>query len=80
MGMKELESGGIRRDLGLVILHESKLTEDVVKALSIENAEYLQLQEKTSDFAKPKQIRIFEQLNIKASRKQILPIVQKVLN
>lgn len=80
MGMQELKTGGIRRDLGLVILHESKLTEQVVKALSVESAEYLQLQEKTSELLNSKHIRIFEQQNIKASRKQILPIIQKILD
>lgn len=80
MGMQELKTGGIRRDLGLVILHESNLTEQVVNALSVESAEYLQLEEKTSELLNSKHIRIFEQQNIKASRKQILPIIQKTLD
>lgn len=80
MGMKELKTGGIRRDLGLVILNETNLTRKVVNALTIEHADILQLQEKTSDLLNSEHIRIFEQHNIKASRKQILPIVQTVLN
>lgn len=79
MGMKELNTGGIRRDIGLVPLRDSDLTKQIINRLSIENREYLKLREKTNDIIRFMQGQIYEQENVKASRKQILPIVQKVL-
>lgn len=76
---KDKEANRKRRDLGIVILRDSQLAKDLVKAI-IDNAEYLQLEEKTSDLVNPEQIRMFEQNNVLASRKQIFPIVQQVLN
>lgn len=69
-----------RRDLGIVILRDSQLAQDLVKAITVDNAENLQLEEKTSDLIKPEQMRMFEQNNVSASRKQIFPIVQQVLS
>lgn len=77
MGMKELETGGIRRDMGFYPLRDSERTNKVMNELSITNREYLGLTNKECDQL---QGRLFEQQNIKASRKQILPIVQKVLD
>lgn len=77
---KDKEANRKRRDLGIVILRDSQLAKDLVKAISVDNAEYLQLEEKTSDLVNPEQIRMFEQNNVLASRKQIFPIVQQVLN
>lgn len=77
--MKELSTGGIRRDMGLVPLRDSDLTKRIMNELCIENRE-LQLKEKANDVVGSVQGRLFEQENIKASRKQILPIVQKALD
>lgn len=77
MGMKELESGGIRRDVGLIALRDSELAKKVINELSTKNREYLMLENKVCDLL---QGQLFEQQNVKASRKQILPIVQKVLD
>ncbi|XP_031625962.1 exopolyphosphatase PRUNE1 [Contarinia nasturtii] len=77
MGMKELTTGGIRRDIAIVTLRESELTKKVIEKLTIENREYLQLQDKHNDLLA---VQLFEQQNVKASRKQISPIIQKALN
>lgn len=76
MGMRELETGGIRRDIGLISMNESKLTETLVNAFSIEKSEFLQLEQKLQEYKG----FFYEQHNVKASRKQILPIVQNILN
>lgn len=76
MGMKEVETGRIRRDIGLVPLRDSKL----VKRLLVDNGEYLDLLEKTHNLHDSTKIQLFEQKNVKASRKQILPIIQKAMN
>lgn len=77
MGMKELETGGIRRDIGFYVLRENEITNKVITGLSITNGEYLDLENKVCDQL---QGRLFEQQNVKASRKQILPIIQKILD
>lgn len=79
MGLKELDEG-IRRDIGLVPLRDSDLAKAIFNALCIENGDYLKLAKKPNDLLTAKQGYLFEQGNIKASRKQILPIVQKALN
>lgn len=78
IGLTELESG-FRRDIGLFALHDSDLTRQLIQALSIENREYLQLVEKCSRNMLSS-IHLYEQSNLKASRKQILPIIQKMLD
>lgn len=77
MGMKELETGCIRRDIGLLPLRDTELAKKVINELCTKNREYLLLENKACDLL---QGRLFEQKNVKASRKQILPIVQKVLD
>lgn len=80
MGLIELESGGIRRDIGLVPLRESQLAINILNELSVVNREYLQLKDKSSDVVKSAQGALFEQQNVTASRKQILPIIQAIIN
>lgn len=80
MGLKELPGGGVRRDLGLIVLRNTNLAKDVCKALSNDNGPYLQLKEKLMYSSDSLEVRLFEQLNVKASRKQILPIVQQILD
>lgn len=77
MGMKELETGGIRRDIAMVPIRESAFAKKIVEKLCRENREYLKLVDKNSDLLSG---RLFEQQNVKVSRKQILPIIQKVLD
>lgn len=78
MGMKELDDG-IRRDIGFVPLRDSALAKTIFNILCVENADYLKLEEKSNELLTSKQVYLFEQRNIRASRKQILPIVQKAL-
>lgn len=80
MGLIELPDGGIRRDIGLVPLRESQLTQQIVNELSVKNREYLQLKDKSSDSIKSAQCALYEQQNVTASRKQILPIIQVIIN
>lgn len=77
MGMKELKTGGIRRDMGLLPLRNTELSTKVINKLSVENREFLELKNKPCDLL---QGQLFEQQNVKASRKQILPIIQKILD
>lgn len=80
IGLKQLESGGIRRDIGLFPLHDSELTTQLINALSIKNRDYFQFEQKCSDIISSAQGSLFEQKNLKASRKQIMPIIQKILD
>lgn len=80
IGMKELENGGFRRDIGLIPLHHSDLATKLIDAVCIKNRDYLQLEEKCNDIISSANGKLFEQKNLKASRKQILPIVQQVLD
>lgn len=80
MGIKELESGGVRRDIGLLLLRDSDVGKQIQNELCITNRDYLQLDEKCSDIFGSVQGLLFEQNNIRASRKQILPIIQNVLD
>lgn len=78
--MKELDGGGIQRDIGLFPLRQSDFTERLVNAVAIENRDYLQLERKCSDILNSEIGQLYEQKNLKASRKQILPIIQKILD
>lgn len=78
MGMKELENGDIRRDIGLILLNDSELNKQIQQELTILNRDYLQLEDKNSELFSS--VQLFEQKNIRASRKQILPIIKIVLD
>lgn len=80
MGVKELEVGGIRRDFAVVPLSDTNLAKRILNALTVDNGEYLQLEKKPNHILTARNVQLFEQGNVKASRKQILPIIQKVLN
>lgn len=79
-GVKECPAGDVRRDLALIQFHESPHCKQIIDAVSIENADFLQLRKK--DVVAPSTVKcqVFEQENIKATRKLILPLVQKVLD
>lgn len=78
--MKELDSGGFRRDIGLIPLCHSDFTKQLINAVSIENRDYLELEQKCSEILNSAHGHLFEQKNLKASRKQILPIIQNILD
>lgn len=79
MGVKKQPAGEFRRDLALIQMQESDVGKRMFAALA-ENGDLLQLKQK--DLISPKivQCQLFEQKNVRASRKQVLPIVQQVLN
>lgn len=80
MGVKkEQPSGEIRRDLALIQMQESKIGKRIVAALA-ENADFLQLKPKHLNAPVSIQCHVFEQKNVHASRKQVLPILQNVLD
>lgn len=80
MGVKKFPFGDIRRDLALVQFRDSQHGKQIVNAIATENAEYLQLREKQTMPPESIKCQLFEQQNIKASRKQVLPIIQKILD
>lgn len=80
IGMKELDSGGIRRDIGLFPLSQTDFTKQLINAVSVENHDFLQLDPKCNDILNSKLGHLYEQKNLKASRKQIMPIIQKILD
>lgn len=79
MGVKKQPSGKIRRDLALIQMQESEVGKRIVAALA-EKAEFLQLKQKELNSPDSIKCQLFEQQNVQASRKQVLPIVQKVLD
>lgn len=66
----------VRRDLALVNISDAALFSKILERL-INNAEYLQLHEVDVKFDG---IKVYRQNNIKASRKQVLPIVKQVVD
>lgn len=84
MGMKQIANDEIRRDLATLQLRDGEFSIDLVQEITTNNKMYLDLQQKDSvytvELLKEKAFTLFEQRNVKASRKQILPIVQKVLD
>lgn len=80
IGLKELDDGHFRRDIGLVPIRNSDFTQKLINAVSTDNREYLQLEEKCTDHLSSSHGQLFEQKNLTATRKQILPIIQKFLD
>lgn len=83
MGMKEIENNGIRRDLGLISLTENTCVPRILDNLLRSTEPDLQLKPKEIATFIPNSLsfaQFFEQINIKASRKQILPIVQRTID
>lgn len=83
MGIKEIENNRIRRDLGVISLKHNTCVEKVLKNLLESTEPDLQLKSKeVANFVLDSVpfARFYEQINIKASRKQILPIVQKTID
>lgn len=79
MGVRKQASGEIRRDLALIQMQESEVGKRIIAALA-ENGEFLQLKQKELNSPNSIECQLFEQENVRASRKQVLPIVQKVLD
>lgn len=83
MGMKEIENNGIRRDIGLIGLRENTCVTKILENLLESTEPNLELKPKGIHNAELSALpfgRFFDQLNLKASRKQVLPIVQKTID
>lgn len=76
MGMIPV-GGSIERFIGVVNIKNEKLFNDVINAMNSMNSPKLQLMEKEANFMNGK---FFQQMNIKASRKQILPVLKDLLH
>lgn len=79
MGMKVHEDGSVERDLGIITLKSSKITDGILNALTSSQEPNLRLEENLVSSNVPK-CYFFKQKNLRASRKQILPIVQRVID
>lgn len=80
IGWKELEHGGFRRDIGLVPIDQTDFTKELINAVSVKHRDQLQLEAKCTDILNSTHGHLFEQKNLTATRKQILPIIQKILD
>uniref|UniRef100_A0A182LRY8 DHHA2 domain-containing protein n=1 Tax=Anopheles culicifacies TaxID=139723 RepID=A0A182LRY8_9DIPT len=81
LGLKVLPDGSVRRDVGIVPINDERLAEQVrctiVTALLACEDMNFQLEEIPTSGRKGK---FFQQHNLKASRKQLMPIVKSVLS
>lgn len=80
MGMKQLENGCLRKDLAVVPLDNAAVGQMILQKLFNSKNPDLGLQAihvVTKGFDK---MNLFEQLNVTASRKQILPLVKQILD
>lgn len=76
MGMRELDMGEIRRDLAVVPMIPTTIGHKILQKLLDSK---LGLQVVNIDSKQFGRIHLYEQSNVKASRKQILPLVQQTL-
>lgn len=80
MGLTETSTGEIRRDIGIVPFKETPLSALIsAKLLSREDI-VLDLEPKNITIASLPLAKFYEQRNVRASRKQILPLIQAILN
>ncbi|ETN63451.1 PRUNE protein [Anopheles darlingi] len=78
LGMKVLPDGSVRRDIGIIPIDDKPLAEKIISALLEDNATSFGLERIETDFANG--AAFFQQHNLKASRKQLIPIVKNVLD
>lgn len=76
MGMLIMQNGDVRRDLAVIPIGSMELFHAAVETLHNCTTVSLQLEPKRLEL---NGCRLFEQKNIKASRKQILPLLQTML-
>ncbi|XP_035891475.1 exopolyphosphatase PRUNE1 isoform X2 [Anopheles stephensi] len=78
LGLKVLPDGCVRRDVGIVPIDDEPLAEKIVTALKASGQDTnFELEELPSADVKG---TFFQQHNLKASRKQLMPIVKSVLS
>lgn len=75
MGMLINENGDVRRDIALIEVNCSNMIKDAKSLLEEEYPSLMRLEPKRPDL----NCMIWEQKNIKTSRKQLLPILKGVL-
>lgn len=80
MGLTETETGEIRRDIGIISLKESQFNNLINEKLLSRDEIALDLSTKQISLAGLPMAKFYEQRNIRASRKQILPVIQRFLN
>nr|XP_029719141.1 exopolyphosphatase PRUNE1-like [Aedes albopictus] len=79
MGMKvNSENGSVRRDLGIININDLNLQKQIVSAI-ISNA-VIDFNVQKLDNISFLEGEFYEQMNIKASRKQLLPLINDVLD
>lgn len=76
MGMKVVD-GIVSRDLGVVNIKDHRLFDKIIERLENENSSLALVPQEGLDFLDGK---FYTQNNVKASRKQILPMVKKLLD
>ncbi|XP_053659180.1 exopolyphosphatase PRUNE1 [Anopheles marshallii] len=77
LGLKVLPDGSVRRDVGIVPVDDEQLAEKIVTAIKACKEMNFELEELPTSDVKGK---FFQQHNLKASRKQLMPIVKSVLS
>lgn len=80
MGLKEIENGGIRRDIGIVPIKSDSLKDTIYQRLDSDETLQLRLQPKHVKNQLFADCSISELINTRISRKGILPVVQQVIN
>lgn len=81
MGMKELDIGGIRRDLAVLpTKHEALIGQKILQKLFDSENPDLGLQAVEIALEEFEKSNIYEQRNVKPSRKQILPMIKQILD
>lgn len=78
--MKEEHIGSIRRDIAILSLSNPTLSQQILqKILDCENPSF-KLQAKKMFSEDFEGIHTYEQQNVKASRKQIVPLIMEILD
>uniref|UniRef100_A0A182S4W7 DHHA2 domain-containing protein n=1 Tax=Anopheles funestus TaxID=62324 RepID=A0A182S4W7_ANOFN len=77
LGLKVLPDGNVRRDIGIIPIDDEKLAEQIITALQACKETNFELEELSTSDLKGK---FFQQHNLKASRKQLMPIIKNVLS
>ncbi|XP_052868639.1 exopolyphosphatase PRUNE1 [Anopheles cruzii] len=79
LGLKVLPDGSVRRDIGVVPIDDKRLAEKIVAALLGDKSTSFGLEKIETENVADGAI-FFQQHNLKASRKQLIPIVKHVLS
>lgn len=80
MGLTHTEDGEIRRDMGIFPIKETPINNTIIEKLQSRDELDLDLAIKDLEMVNLPLAKIFEQKNVRASRKQIMPIIQGILN